>query len=164
MVSAEIEGKIVSYTDYDSMRKLFTEADVLIGHNITRFDIPVIERLLDIKVKAELIDTLALSWYLYPKRLKHGLEDWGEYFGVPKPKVDDWENLPLEEYVNRCQEDVKINKNLWKKIMKDLKKLYNGNMSEIKRLARYLQFKMDCAREQERSQWKLDVGQARHWY
>ena len=47
--------------------------DTLIGHNIIRYDIPVLERLLGIKIKAQLIDTLALSWYLFPTVNRHGL-------------------------------------------------------------------------------------------
>ena len=56
------------------MRSFFDETDILVGHNIIRFDIPVVERLLGIKVKAQLVDTLALSWYLFPNRKIHKLE------------------------------------------------------------------------------------------
>lgn len=86
----------------------------------------------------------------------HGLADWGEEFGIPKPKVDDWDNLTVEEYVHRCEEDVKINTKLWEKQWKHLKLLY-GSEEEAWRLIDYLSFKMDCAREQERNRWKLDV-------
>lgn len=156
VVSARVDGKIVSYTNYDDMRKFFLEHDTFIGHNITRFDIPVIERILGIKVKARLIDTLAISWYLYPKRLIHGLDSWGNDLGVEKPKIDDWENLPLEEYIKRCEEDVKINNRLWNKMKVDLLKLY-GDKKEADRLIKYLQFKMHCARLQEDSKWKVSV-------
>ena len=74
--------KIFSTSNYDQMRKAFTEADILIGHNIQRFDTPVLERLLGIKIKAKLIDTLALSWYLFPERNRHGIESWGNDFGI----------------------------------------------------------------------------------
>jgi DNA polymerase III alpha subunit (gram-positive type) len=67
------EWRIKSTTDYDEMRKFFTSSDVLIGHNIYRWDIPVVQRLLGIKVTAQIVDTLALSWYLYPTQGKHGL-------------------------------------------------------------------------------------------
>lgn len=155
-VAMQVKGKIYDTTEYSRMRDFFTKADVLIGHNIIRWDIPQIERLLGIKIKARFVETLALSWYLYPKRLKHGLADWGEEFGVPKPVVEDWDNLPIEVYVNRCREDVKINTLLWEKIWKDLLKLY-GDADKAWRLIDYLTFKMDCAREQERSRWLLDV-------
>ena len=116
-------GKIKSTTDYNNMRKFFTRATVLVGHNICRWDIPTVEKLLDIKVEARIVDTLALSWYLYPDRLKHGLEEWGEEFGIPKPPIVDWKNLKPEDYIHRCEEDVKINTMLWNKQWKFLLKL-----------------------------------------
>jgi len=149
-------GKLASTTSYSKMRHFLTSADILIGHNITRWDIPHLERLLNINIKAKLVDTLILSWYLEPKRMMHGLEFWGEEFGVPKPKVDDWENLTVEEYIHRCEEDVKINTQLWERFWKHLLALY-GSEEEAWRLIDYLSFKMDCAREQERNRWKLDV-------
>jgi hypothetical protein len=84
------------------------------------------------------------------------LADWGEEFGVPKPVVEDWDNLPIETYIHRCREDVKINTKLWEKIWKDLLKLY-GDAEKVWRLIDYLTFKMDCAREQEASRRLLDV-------
>lgn len=151
-----VGGKVYDETDYDRERSFFEKADVLIGHNICRFDIPHTERILGIKIKARLVDTLALSWYLYPKRALHGLADWGEEFDYPKPKVEDWDNQPIEVYVHRCREDVKINQKLWEKMWKDLLKLY-GDAEKVWRLIDYLTFKMDCAREQEASKWLLDV-------
>lgn len=155
-LGANLEGKIKSTEDYDNMRSFFTKADVLIGHNIQRYDIPSVERLLGIKVKAKLIDTLALSWYLEPERLKHGLEEYGEEFGVPKPKIDDWENLSLDEYKHRVEEDVRINTLLWERQYQHLINMYETD-EEAWRLIDYLAFKMDCAREQEEVKWKLDI-------
>lgn len=151
----EKDGKYVALTSSDDMRDFLNNEQVLIGHNIIRFDIPVLERLLGIRISAKLIDTLALSWYLEPELPRHGLEEWGEYFGVPKPPIEDWFNLPVEEYVHRCTEDVKINVRLWRKFKKHLLQLY-GSKDGADKLIQYLTFKMDCAREQERSRWKLD--------
>ena len=149
-------GKDFSTTDYDQMRKFFLNAKILVGHNIQRYDIPAVEKILGITIKAKLVDTLAISWYLFYDRVRHGLAEWGEAFGVPKPEVEDWENQPIEVYLHRCKEDVKINTLLWEKQWKFLLKLY-GSEEEAWRLIDYLSFKMDCAREQERSRWKLDV-------
>ena len=156
-VAMQVGGKVYDETDYDRERSFFEKADVLIAHNCVRFDVPIVERILGIKVKARLVDTLSLSWYLYPSRLKHGLADWGEEFGVPKPVIEDWDNLPIEEYIHRCRVDVEINSKLWDKIWKDLLKLY-GDAEKAWRLIDYLTFKMDCAREQEASKWLLDVA------
>lgn len=149
-----------STTSYDNMRKFFEQADVLIGHNILRYDIPAIEKLLGIKVKARLVDTLALSWYLEPDRLRHGLAEWGEDFGVPKPVVEDWEDQPIEVYVHRCEQDVEINTKLWNQQWKQLLKLY-GSEEEAWRLIDYLTFKMKCAADQEKFRWKLDVDRCK---
>lgn len=146
-------------TSYDLMRKFCAETEVLVGHNIIRFDVGVLERILDIKVKSKLVDTLALSWYLEPDRPRHGLESYGEEFGVLKPKVDDWDNLTPEEYMHRCKEDVRINELLWDKQWKQLLKLY-GSEKEAWRFIDYVMFKLDCAREQEKYGWKLDVEKA----
>jgi len=155
-LSKSEDGKLISTTKYSNMRHFLTNADILIGHNITRWDIPHLERVLGITIKAKLVDTLILSWYLEPKRIMHGLADWGEEFGIPKPPIDDWENLTIEEYVHRCEEDVKINTQLWERFWKHLLALY-GSEEEAWRLIDYLSFKMDCAREQEKNRWKLDV-------
>lgn len=154
-----VGGAIKSTPSYDNMRKFFLKADVLIGHNITRWDIPNVERLLGIKIKAKIVDTLALSWYLQPKRVKHGLESYGEDFGVPKPPVYDWEGEDISVYLERCEEDVKINSILWDKQWKQLLRLY-GDEDKAWKFIDYLSFKMDCAREQEERKWKLDIPRA----
>lgn len=147
---------LMSYSD---MARFLASESILVGHNIIRWDIPTLERLLGIKIQSRLIDTLGLSWYLFPSRAhnQHGLEDWGEEFGVPKPKISDWKNLPLNEYVHRCSEDVKINDQLFTKCIGYLKRLYRSSQ-EIDRLMNYISFKLDCAREQEQVKWKLDVA------
>lgn len=150
-----VNNRSGSLSSREEISFFLQEADVLIGHNLIRFDIPVLEKIFGVKIKAKLVDTLIISWYLEPDRLIHGLEEWGEVFGVPKPPIGDWENLPLEEYIHRCEEDVKINTKLWKRFKKHLIQLY-GTWDEAKRLIDYLSFKMDCAREQERSRWKFD--------
>ena len=148
-------GKIYSTTDYGEMRKAFTEADILIIHNGKRFDVPVCERLLGIKIEAKVIDSLALSWYLYPTRKKHGLEEWDEHYGVPKPIINDWENLPIEVYIHRCEEDVKINHKLWTDQFKYLIEIY-GSQDKVWKFLDYISYKMDCAVLQEKSGWKVD--------
>jgi len=154
------EGGRVKHTfNYEEMREILVNADVLIGHNIILYDIPVIERILNIKVGARLIDTLPLSWYLHHTRITHGLEQYGVEFGVPKPKIVDWDTLTPEEYAHRCDEDVKINRKLWLKLKDKLINLYDSK-EEADRLITYLMFKMDTVREQEKSKWKLDISLA----
>ena len=164
VLSYSDDNKTVIHThDYDEMREFFLTRKTLVGHNIVRFDIPVVEKLLGIKVEARLIDTLALSWYIHHDRLKHGLEGYGEEYGVPKPVIKDWNTLTPEEYAHRCNEDVKINNRLYLLLNMKLNKLYT-NENDKDRLIDYLTFKLDCAREQEELQWKLDVPKAQEAY
>jgi hypothetical protein len=156
-------GEVKHTHDYDEMRYVLLNTETLVGHNIIRFDIPAIEKVLGIEVKARLIDTLALSWYLHHDRLKHGLEGYGEDYGVPKPKITDWDSLTPQEYAHRCDEDVKINNRLWRDLGIKLNKLYSDS-AEKDRLIDYLSFKLDCAKEQEALQWKLDVPKAQAAY
>ena len=155
-------GKTVNHThDYDEMRSLISNAEEICGHNIIRFDVPAIEKLLGITVTCRVVDTLALSWYLNPERKKHGLEYYGIDYGIPKPKIDDWDNLTPEEYAHRCDEDVKINSRLYLDLIIKLGEVYDDGISDTTAIVNYLMFKMECAREQEALQWKLDVDKAK---
>ena len=164
VLSYSHDGKsVVSTGNYDEMREFFLTQQCLVGHNIVRFDVPAVEKVLSIKVKAKLVDTLALSWYLNYDRPRHGLEGYGEDYGVPKPVIKDWDNLSYEEYAHRCAEDVKINSRLWRDLDLKLNKLYQAP-EEKDRFIQYLSFKMDCARQQEELGWTLDVGRAKGAY
>ena len=153
---SDSKSKVKSITDYEEMRKWFLSQPLLIGHNIVRYDIPAVERLLGIKIKSRIVDTLALSWYLEPNRPRHNLEGWGVELGIPKPPIQDWDGLPVEDYIHRCEEDVKINTLLWEKFQKHLLQIY-GDEKSYTRLTSYLAFKMKCAALQEKSGWLLDV-------
>lgn len=153
------DGYLHSTHNYELMREFFLNADTLIGHNIVRYDAPVVEKILDIKLDARLIDTLPLAWYINHHLQKHGLAQYGEMYGVPKPKIDDWEGLTPQEYKHRCEEDVKINTRLWRDLNIKLNKLY-PDVGIKDRFIDYMTFKMECAREQEALQWKLDVEKA----
>ena len=142
--------------DYSDMRDLILSQHGLVGHNIIRYDVPLIEKILGIKIKSRLFDTLPMSWVLNLNRSKHGLESFGEDFGIPKPQIDDWHNLTNEEYAHRCTEDVKINWCLWQDLLRRFMFLYK-NKSELDKFFRYLEFKMDCAAVAEKVGWKLDV-------
>jgi hypothetical protein len=97
------DWEVTSTNDYGAIERLMTdEENTIIGHNFITFDAVEIERVLGIEVKAKLIDTLALAWYIYPERAgSYGLAAFGEDYGIPKPKIDDWEGLTYEQYAPR---------------------------------------------------------------
>jgi hypothetical protein len=142
------------------MIRFFNHADCVIWHNGVRWDSKAVKKVLGIDVKCRQVDTLAVSWYLYPQRGLHGLAGWGEELGIEKPPIDDWENLSQEEYEHRCQEDVKINVLLWRKMYRYLTDIY-GNDKDIWKLLDYLTFKMECASLQEEAGWHVDIDYAK---
>jgi len=146
-----------SFTDYTDISNFILQQETIVGHKIIEYDVPMLEKILDIKIDATLIDTLAISFYLYPiKGFVHGLAAWGERMGFPKPVIDDWDDLPVEVYVDRCESDVEINARTFHSMMDYLMQIY-GDFNEIMRLIGYLGYKMDCLREQEDEKIKLDI-------
>ena len=157
------EWQIKSTPDYAIMKKIMSDPEnTVVGHFFKMFDAVELERVLGFKVKARIIDTLPLSWYIFPNRRNgtHGLEAFGKDYGINKPKIDDWENLTYEDYRHRCEEDVKINIALWEDIMEKLVELY-GSELRANSLIKYLMFKMDCLVEQQRILTKIDIDMVR---
>lgn len=137
--------------------KVLEKEEVVSGHSIMFYDQRVKKKLYPWYTEQKHIwDTLALSWYLYPKqykegeiknRRKFGLEEWGNEFNMPKVEINDWQNLSLDEYCLRCYRDCEINSRLMSNILSYLLELY-ASEEEILRFLGYIQFKMECAREQ----------------
>jgi len=117
-----VTGISKSLTGYQEMRDFIMQKDlVMIGHNIVRYDVPVMNKILEIKVKATLVDTLPLSWTLYSQYLptEHSLEDWGEFElrVVPFCSRQEWSEMSQEgeEYKKKAfldnpQEPIEVHK------------------------------------------------------
>ena len=158
-----IESINGSLTDYEEIKTFMSKQEYLIGHNIIRYDIPLMKKILGIDIQCKIVDTLGLSWYLFPqirngkgqliKRRLHGLEAWGKELGIYKVEITDWKEGSVESYIHRCEEDVKINVALWRKEREFLEEIYEG---KIWRIINYLNFKLDCAREQEENPCHID--------
>lgn len=150
-------GEKGTLTDYEDIRKFFTKYPEVYycGHNIRRWDLPSLNRVVGVTNPDLVVDTLFLSFYVNDLRRRHGLEDYGVEFGVPKPKIIDWEKQTLSEYIHRCEQDVEINYRLFEQQLTKLKKIY-GSEEEILSFLGYLDFKARCAKLAEESGWKLD--------
>ena len=105
----------------DNYGDVFKEGDTWIAHNQYGYDLPLLIKLgiikdftvnsvtmMDDTVRTvQFIDSLALSREWYPDLpRKHGLLAWSKELGTYKPTIDDWDNLELKEYIERCEEDV----------------------------------------------------------
>lgn len=103
-----------SVTFYHEIAQFLDEVDLLIGHNIISYDIPVLEKIAKYKYAGDTWDTLVVSRLLFPDRPGgHSLEAWGERFGRKKPEHEDWSQFS-EEMLYRCTEDVEINHLLYR--------------------------------------------------
>lgn len=120
--------------DYKKIKQVVEKCDYIICHNGILFDAIAIRKLIGIDISHKIIDTLPLSWYLYPKRSSHSMESWAEELGRHKPEVSDWDNADYSVYVNRVTEDVKTQANMVTKMLSDLKTLYGAadEMNAIK--------------------------------
>lgn len=120
--------------------ELLENAEVLIGHNITMFDLPVLKKLFpNIKFRDDVIvfDTLLMSRLFFPditekdmilaakevlpKKLigRHGLEAWGYRLGENKGefgKETDWGewSVEMQDY---CEQDVLVNRVFYDKMI-----------------------------------------------
>jgi DNA polymerase I-like protein with 3'-5' exonuclease and polymerase domains len=118
----------------DAIAHLAT-ADVLIGHNVCFYDIPVLQKLHSFDCKARIIDTLICTRLIWPKEKLYELDE-EQYPQVPKKnrgaaslkawgwrladhKIDfkDFSEYS-EEMLAYCQQDVAVTTKLWAHITK----------------------------------------------
>lgn len=150
---------IRTLTDYEEIKAFVSKRDItIVGHNFISYDNLVLEKILGVKFElTQLIDSLYLSYYLYPKRLKHGLEAWGLENGQYKKEIKNWKDLTQKEYIERCEGDVRNNLLVWKQQFEYLTAIYEGDFEHI---IDYLMFKADCIKEQEQNPCRYDVKAA----
>ena len=156
---ASREEKVFEWTERKAIQDFLDTGPTFCTHNGATFDFEALRFLGYDVSKCTLIDTLFISWYLQPRRVKHGLEGYGEEFGVPKPVIEDWENQTQEEYNHRVMEDCKIQLKLWEQQYIQLLKIYKSP-SEVKRFVEYLMTKARQQVIQQRTRWKLNIEKA----
>jgi|TARA_R100001129_G_scaffold175375_1_gene148381 DNA polymerase-1 len=96
-------------------------ADVLIGHNILGFDMPVINKLHGVDLSKKVIkDTLVMSRLFNPVRENgHSLKTWGYIVGFPKnEQPEDWDGFS-DEMLKYCQQDVILNEKVYQRLLKE---------------------------------------------
>ena len=145
-------------TTYAEIKRFFDETagSIYVGHNIIRFDAPVLNKFTDTKLTvSQIIDTLVLVT-LYSPSIKdgHSLDAWGTRIGFKKGVFNDWTHLS-DEMIVYCRQDVKVTAELFRKITKVLKKI---GFSE---LTCYIQHNiMAIASKQQNTGFKFDGPRA----
>ena len=122
------------FTDTNVCIEKIKEAKMLIGHNIIAFDMPVIKKILNIKTKAELFDTLVATRLIFahikevdfklmhngfPKNLigSQSLKAWGYRLKMHKgEKPQSWDTF-TPEMLKYCKQDVHVTHTLYNKIL-----------------------------------------------
>ena len=121
-ICAMKDGKMytLEMPDKQAWECLMEGVTEVIGHNIIRYDIPVVERLLDVSIECKIIDTLVMS-RLYNPQLEggHSLAAWGERLKFPKGEYYDWTAL-TPDMVEYCKQDVRVTECLYKRLLQEL--------------------------------------------
>lgn len=135
-------GEIFSYRPNEIQSSLdkLAEADVLIGHNIIGYDLPVLKKLYGFTTNAKIMDTLLLSRLSHPNRPMHPscpVKVWDEHAQREKPvgphtlmnlgyyaklnKGDFGESASWEYYseemLEYCIQDVKVTTQVFKMLV-----------------------------------------------
>jgi DNA polymerase-1 len=168
-------GRIIKFRPHQmkEMLEYLDTVDVLIGHNILGYDLPLLEKLFGYTYNGKKVDTLVMSRLLNPKRLSpfhcpnkkapHSIEAWGYRVGRGKPEHSDWEVFS-EAMLHRCAEDVEILELVYYELLKEAK---GGNWKD----AFLLSFKLfENLQKQEAYGWLVDqehmafcVSQLTNW-
>lgn len=127
--------------DIDDGIERLRRADVLIGHNISGYDIPLIKEAYDFDFQGQAIDTLVLSRLFYPhiadrdherrpqgmpQKLygRHSLEAWGHrlkcFKGDYSSSGAGWETYS-PEMLNYCIQDTEVTLKLYELMLRRMK-------------------------------------------
>lgn len=120
MVAQDIDtGEVYKFLEHemDEGADLLRQADLIIGHNIIGYDIPMIERLHG-PINTESFDTLVVSRLMYPDRMNHplggnSLKCWGKALGEEKIEYELGFDSYCNEMLEYCEQDVAVTKEIY---------------------------------------------------
>lgn len=102
-------------------KEYLENSDLIIGHNIIDFDLPVLRNLWNVQIGVEKVyDTLVMSRLACPKRARgHSLKEWGISLGNYKDHFEDWTHWSeeMEEY---CKQDVRVTYDVYRRVQQEL--------------------------------------------
>jgi DNA polymerase I len=141
--------------------QMLRDADMIIGHNIYAFDIPLIERLygsLD-KKPEQIMDTLILSRLVYGDNppttdQSHSLMAWGEHLGHSKIDYQGgWDNYTAE-MGKYCLQDSVVTAKIWEHFSKQ------DYMTQYSRAVRMEHVVADMIKRQVEAGFSFDLDKA----
>ena len=125
-------NEIISYVDnWEEGVKRLEDAELIIGHNVIKYDIPVLKKLTTFNPKGLVRDTLVCTRLIwadikqgdftrtnFPSKLigSHSLRAWGHRIGDYKDDYDGgWETFSQEMW-DYCIQDCNVTHTLWNRI------------------------------------------------
>lgn len=151
-------GKVKSFVQeqcYTEFPQYANQVTKFIGHNIISFDVPVINRLLNMNIPLEALeDTMILSQLMNPVRDGgHSLEAWGVKLGFPKMEHNDFTRF-TSEMLAYCKQDVELTNRVWLTLSREVAKLSSQHCVQLEYKVRQL------VNEQQETGFKLDIPKA----
>jgi len=94
-------------------------ADLLVGHNIIAYDLPVLRRLFG-PINTPVYDSLVVSRLMYPDKKEHplggnSLQCWGEHLGCLKMDYQGGWDVFSDEMMTYCIQDTKVTVEIFNK-------------------------------------------------
>ena len=113
-------GETKAYTE-DMLEEFIKElesADLVVGHNVFGYDIPILERLVR-KVNANFLDTLVISRMIWPDKpmlpgQSHSLKSWGLLLGEHKTDYMGGFDSFNQEMLDYCVQDTIVTAKIYK--------------------------------------------------
>ena len=125
-------NEVFSYgpSQIDEALATLCSADYIIGHNFLFYDLPVLEKLHEIKLPGVIIDTLVMSRLIWPQekmydhdlefypqvelklRGRHSLRAWGQRLSDHKGDYKDF-SMFCQEMLEYCEQDVNVTHKLF---------------------------------------------------
>ena len=156
IVAKEWGGAVHTFdnTQIEEGIKFLENAEVLIGHNIIGYDIPVIEKLHGATVTNKLEDTLVMSRLFNPVRENgHSLKTWGWRVGMAKQEQPETFDEYTPAMLDYCVQDVKLNEVVYNYLLKEGKMFSEDSISLEHKVAKIM-------RQQEKNGFFFDTKKA----
>lgn len=126
------EERYITFSDhiYDapsiSSFPVWVEANAskLIGHNICRYDLPVLQKLHGMYIPNDkVIDTYIMSLLnKFSRGRRHSLKAWGQHLGEPKGDFKAFDTYS-DEMLTYCQQDLKVNEKVYYKLVEEAREI-----------------------------------------